>query len=189
MKERFVKIIADMTGLMSSVSSAKVAISMIRIAYPRLRQLLSDLGENLLGNEGFIMSIMEFYQALNQFVFDKLQDTTPLVYIDVLCDTVRIMTKLGSVTNKNLCAIQGPALHEALKQTSPFLQKFLSILLDILRKKCIDFCVFQHFGNNSLLDYFGVCFELMQILVPFLDVNLVDSVPPGRIYHSIRDIQ
>jgi hypothetical protein len=163
-----------MTGLMSSVSSAKVAISMIRIAYTRLRQLLSELGETMLGNEGFIMSIMDFYHALNQFVFDKLQDTTPLVYIDVLCDTVRIMTKLGSATSKNLSTIQGSTVHEALKQSSPFLQKFFLIFLDILRKKCVDFCVFQHFGNTSLLDYFGVCFELIQILVPFLDVDNTD---------------
>jgi hypothetical protein len=131
---------------------------------------------------------MDFYHALNQFVFDKLQETTPLVYIDVLCDTVRIMTKLGSVTSKSLLEIQGSALNETLKQTSPFLQKFFSILLDIMRKKCVDFCVFQHFGSSSIIEYFGVCFELIQTLIPFLDVNLLEPVPTRRIEFNIRYI-
>lgn len=179
-QDTFVKLAADMTGLMSPVASARVAVSLIRICYPRMRQLFQDVGGQLLTNEAFLQAVMGYYVAMNRFAFDRLSSATTLVYIDVLQDTMRMMAGVGGAVNEKLRNLQGKELVEALKLGSQFFQDSLEIFLEILRKKSVDFCTFQFFGSMVFVNYLGVCFDLIKIILPFLDVRLFFSLVPSR---------
>lgn len=87
-----VQLFADLSGMMKAVSSTKVAIAIIRICYPKVRQVLNDHCNPFIGKDSFILAVVQFYEAMNDFVFDKFTSISFTTYLDVLKDSFKLMT-------------------------------------------------------------------------------------------------
>lgn len=171
-----IKTFADVTGMMAAVSSTKVAIGIIRICYPRVREALNKYGEQILSHETFLQSMMKFYLALNDFVFDKLSTLNCLIYFEVLRDTFRMMSKLATQMFNHIGTLEPQALVAVLKEKHQFISDALSIFVGILRKKNLDLCTFQYFGDMEFVNYLTAMFKLISIVLPYLDYFPAESM-------------
>lgn len=103
-----------------------------------------------------------------------------------------MLIQIGGDLNEQLKQLTNDKIIKLLKERNDLMIESLKILFNILRKKNIDFSIFQYFGDKDFIVYLATMFETIQLIMPFLDHfpegNLTLNLIFGEIDNSIHEV-
>ena len=145
----------DVLGIYKATYLSKITITFTKISYPKVQNLLQSYGENLLSDNSFIATLIEFYKVLMENTSTKYSvNQSQVIMFRIITDSCRMVSALLKQINgvlENLTVYEQKL--SFVTNNHKLVKRFLEIFDVLIKYSDVSFSIFHFFGNDLFIDF------------------------------------